>query len=372
MGMWFLTFLLLLGGGCEKFENQLCPAEMDPGNCLLISPEKAETLADIVCSTINTQEILGIQLSIRDSLSGEWNMSVGSANLEQNRDIADEHILRIGSVTKMFTATVILKLVEEGLLDLDEEVADYLPSLENLEGVSVRDLLQHTSGIRDIFSMPALMVSATTFPEKQWTPRKLVEDCLASGLRFEPGSSQEYSNTNFILLGLLAEEVSGESMAALYEEYILNPLALTSTFFVPYMGRPEKLVYGYVHRYALSLKKWYPNHPENTSWSTLAFTAGAMASNAQDLSAFTHALFRGDLLGEESLSLMTTFRGDKGLGLFRYEVNGRTYLGHEGEITGFEAITVYEPESGAVISICANTTPFDVMELLRTLDMELR
>jgi D-alanyl-D-alanine carboxypeptidase len=170
---------------------------------------------------------------------------------------------------------------------------------------------------------------------------------------------------------LIAEEVTGEKISQLYDEYIFSPLNLSSTALVPYPNLPDGLINGYVHHFALSLKEWYTNEPENTAWSTLAFTAGAMISNATELSLFTYHLFNGNIISDESLEEMSEFRANKGLGLSRINVNGDYYFGHEGEITGFESITAFNPEKKVVISICCNTTPFNVNDLLDEIDLVL-
>jgi len=281
------------------------------------------------------------------------------------------HILRVGSVTKIFTATLILKLIEEGSLQLDQQISDFYPDQENVRRVTVRNLLNHSSGIVDIFTIPSVFISASNFPDKRWNPNNLAAVCMEKKLGFSPGAKHDYSNTNYILLGLIAEKVTGKKIDQLYVEYVTDPLNLASTYLVPYLDTPSELVNGYVHHFALSLTEWYKVTPNNTAWSTLAYTAGAMTSNAGDLSAFTHHLFKDDIINSKSLELMTTFSGDKGLGLFEITVNNETYWGHEGEITGFEAITVYNPDSKITISICCNTTPFDIYSLLNEIDAVL-
>jgi D-alanyl-D-alanine carboxypeptidase len=190
-------------------------------------------------------------------------------------------------------------------------------------------------------------------------------------LDFPPGSKHGYSNTNYILLGLIAEKATGEKIEELFIKHLFEPLNLENTFLVPNMKTPEELVNGYVHHYALSLKEWFINEPANTSWSSVGFSAGSIVSNSNDLSAFTYHLFNEDIISQESLELMTNFSGNNGLGLFKMNVNGHTYWGHEGEITGFESITAYDPADEKVISICCNTTPFNVYDLLNEIDAEL-
>ena len=325
-------------------------------------------ITETVCHTLNDNELIGIQVSIRDSLNEEWNISGGAVDLAQQVDMENQHILRIGSVTKIFTATLILKLIEENHLQLDQPLSDFYPEQDNIAGITIRHLLNHSSGIIDLFSIPSIFISASNFPGKHWDPNPIVEVCMNKDLRFTPGSDYSYSNTNYLLLGLLAEQITDKDIDQLFGEYILAPLDLNSTYLVPYMPVPTALTNGYVHRFALSLQEWYVTEPENTAWATIGFTAGAMASNASDLSAFLFHLFNGDILNETSLTLMTTFNEDHGFGLFRIKVNDQYYWGHEGEITGFESIAVFNPTTRTIISICCNTTPFKINNLLNEID----
>jgi CubicO group peptidase (beta-lactamase class C family) len=362
-----LIALAVLVGACEKFDLYDCDSTDNPVTST-ISSEKGEQVAASICNSLNANELIGIQVSIRDSLNEDWSVSLGATDVEQTTDLENEHILRVGSVTKIFTATLILKLIEQNDLLLDQKLIDFFPEQDQVRDVTIRNLLNHSSGIADVFSIPSIFISSTNFPDKQWNPAYVAEVCMEKGLDFSPGSQHAYSNTNYIILGLIAEKATGEKIDRLFAELITEPLGLNNTYLVPYMDTPPELVNGYVHHFAGSLTEWYVNEPENTSWATVGFTAGSVASTATDLSAFTYHLFHGDIIGEESLELMTDFSGNNGLGLFRIRVNDRNYWGHEGEITGFESITVYEPDSRVVISICCNTTPFKIKELLNEID----
>lgn len=366
-----IIFIILLFPTCVKLDEVNCEDGISLPVTNLIHNEKANRIAAVVCNTLNTEELLGIQVSIMDRLDESWDLSIGSTSLNQENALKTNHILRIGSVSKIYTATLIMRLTEEGFLQLDQEIAGFYPDLEGLEGIRVRDLLNHTSGIVDVFSIPGLFISSSNFPDRRWNPYQLAEDCLKKPLEFTPGSKVSYSNTNFIILGYLAEEVTGKPITELFDKYLFEPCGLNDTRLVPYMETPSQLVNGYVHHYALSLKEWYVNEPQNTAWSTIAFTAGSIVSTSRDLSSFVFQLFSGEILSSGSVDEMTKFRGSKGLGLFKFDVNGKEYWGHEGEITGFECITAYNPETGVVISICCNTTPFYVNDLLDEIDAEL-
>lgn len=366
----YISSLTLIFYACERLEFNECDQDLPPAPAWLTA-EKANQIINAVCNILKEEELLGLQVSIRDSSFQEWSFSVGTTDLKQTTKLENHHVLRVGSVTKIYTATLILRLVEEGLLDLDQNLGTFFPELEQAKEIRLRHLLNHSSGIVDIFSTPSLLISSTTFPDKRWDAQHLAETYLKKTLQFSPGSQNAYSNTNFIILGLVAERATEKSIDELFSEYIIKPLGLQQTYLTPYMGQPEGMVNGYVHNYALSLQEWYTMVPENTAWSTLGFTAGAMATTASDLSAFTHQLFVGDFLSTSSLNEMTQFSTRFGLGLFQIKLNDQTYWGHEGEITGFEALTVYHPKRRNVISICSNTTPFQIQKLLHEIDLIL-
>lgn len=373
----FIYRLILLSifsvsiSSCEKFESYNYSEYMNNKTTDLISAEKAERLTNLVCNTQNSNKLFGIQLSIRDNLNESWDVSFGTTDLKQKHKLENQHILRIGSVTKIYTSALILKLIELNYIELEQTLSDFFPEYKNVRDVTIKNLLNHSSGIVDIFTIPSIFISASNFPDKQWNPNRLAETCMEKKLSFEQGSKHQYSNTNYIILGLIAEKATGQKINELFNQYLFLPNNLNSTYLVPYMDTPKSLINGYVHHFALSLKKWYVNEPDNTSWATIGFTAGAMSSNSTDLSAFTYKLFNGEILNDESLNLMTSFNDNYGLGVFKIKVNDNYYWGHEGEISGFEAITVYNPQTEIVISICCNTTPFRINDLLNKIDAEL-
>jgi D-alanyl-D-alanine carboxypeptidase len=202
----FISSLLLIGISCEKYDAVDCLPEKNLTTTSLVTTEIAEQISMTVCNTMNANELLGIQVSITDSTGEKWNLSMGSTDLKQKEQLEDYHVFRIGSVTKIYTATLILKLIESGFLRLNQNLTEFYPSFENAEKVQIKHLLNHSSGIKDIFSIPAIFISSSNFPYKKWDPNRLAEECFQKNLGFEPGSKHAYSNTNFILLGLIAEK----------------------------------------------------------------------------------------------------------------------------------------------------------------------
>jgi len=369
--IFFLIVLVTLLSSCEEFEEYTYyPKENIPVSDGIDSAKASALLYDLT-ELLNSNELLGIQVCVAHNQQSIWSASLGTLDPGQSVPVKNHHLLRIGSVTKIYTATLIMRLVEEGYLSLETNIADFYTQNTNIKEVTVQHLMEHTSGIRDIFTMPAILINATNFPDKQWNPRQLAKTCMEKSLHFEPGSDYSYSNTNYILLGLIAEKVTGIKINELYSKYITEPLGLADTRFVPYDPPPSNLISGYVHHYALSFLEWYPTEPENISWSTLAFSAGAMVTTATELATFMQYLFSGEIVSPESLEAMKGLSNGKGKGLVSTNINGTPYYGHEGEITGFESMVLYQPETGWTIAVCSNTTPFQVKEAVRIINSQL-
>jgi D-alanyl-D-alanine carboxypeptidase len=356
-----LPYLLLVG--CEKLEVMVNP-EVNHSTTKLVDQVTAGLISDILYNEINANELLGLQISLVDSAGETWTFSAGTIDIKRKELLRDEHVFRIGSVSKIYTSTIILSLVQNGVLDLDQIISDCFPGFPNASRITIRNLLNHSSGIRDIFSLPDVFIESSYLPDKIWNHREVAETCLKSKLLFDPGTETHYSSANFILAAIIAEKASGKKILDLYHEIIFNPYELENTLFVPYENDHAMMINGYVHHFALSMSEWYTHTPDHTSWSTAAHASGAITANSIDLSWFTHNLFHGNIVSKESLNEMTSCVGNKGLGLFEFRVNGRLHWGHEGEIMGFEAITAYSLERKITISICCNTTPYYIYQLL--------
>ena len=367
--IWQLLLLLTMVIGCEKLDVLDNSGVVNYPTTKLIDQATAGLIADVIYNELNTNELVGIQVSIVDSTGESWTLSAGSVDIKRKELLRDEHIFRIGSVSKIYTSTVLVYLADKGILDLDQMISDYFPGFPNANKIIVRNLLNHSSGLRDIFSLPDVFIESSILPDKIWSHNEVAETCLKSDLLFDPGTETHYSSANFILAAIIAEKATGKTILDLYHEIIFDPYGLKSTFFVPYELHSPMLIDGFVHHFALSMTEWYRHTPDQTSWSTAAHASGAMASNTSDLSLFIHNLFQGNIVSMESIDEMTVFLGNKGLGLFAYDVNGRTYWGHEGEIMGFEAITAYCPQTKTTFSFCCNTTPFKINQLLDRIEI---
>ncbi|WP_181700213.1 serine hydrolase [Nocardia sp. GTS18] len=321
-------------------------------------PELTKILDDIVGSGF-----LAASLRVHDS-QGEWVGSAGVSELGGTTAAPVDGHVRIGSNTKPFTATIVLQLVSEGLIDLDAPVLSYLPDYALDERVTVRMLLQHTSGIFNITGEPSEDGSISggvpsTISGKEWadkrfhtyTPAELVTFALGKPARFEPGTGWSYSNTNYIIARLVVEAVTGRTLAEEAQRLILGPLGMTGTV-LPGTSTdlPEPHPHAY-YRYTDGDEQHTIDVSEhNPSW---VCTGGDMISTTADLHTFISALVGGKLLPEPLLAEMLTThptgipKMDYGLGVFVQETEGGvTVVTHNGGIAGY-AMLMYSTPDGA-------------------------
>ncbi|MFF5784271.1 serine hydrolase domain-containing protein [Streptomyces sp. NPDC012693] len=258
---------------------------------------------------------------------------------------------RVGSITKTFAATVLLQLQAEGRLDLDDRVEKYLPGVVRGNGhdgrkITVRQLLNHTSGIYSYTEDPAFQerVFGPGFLEHRydtWSPRQLVGVAMAHQPEFAPGDGWKYSNTNYVLAGMVIEKITGRPYGKAVENRIIKPLKLRATS-VPgtrvTMPQPSSRAYS-----TLSPTPGAPVHDVTELNPSLALAAGEMISDSNDLQTFYRALLKGRLLPKAGMRELTaTVAVDPGFPQFRYGLGiswqklscGTEIWGHGGGIHG--------------------------------------
>jgi D-alanyl-D-alanine carboxypeptidase len=238
--------------------------------------------------------------------AGAWYGASGVANLCTSAPVPDDARFRIGSITKVFTATVVLQLVAEQLVDLDQSIQHYLPGLlpADFPPITVRQLLNHTSGLPDHDDAPDDPAWRLAHRFDLWTPAQLVEMQTSDPMKFAPGTMQEYGGLAYILAGMLIEEVTGHSYAWEVETRILWPLGLWDTS----LPGAKATIFGpHTHGYWALTKKGKTKLVDVTIWNqTQSWAEGEMISTAADLDAFATALFGGDLLPPAQLEEMFT------------------------------------------------------------------
>lgn len=246
---------------------------------------------------------------------------------------------RIASVTKAFVSVVILQLEAEGTLDIDDSVEKYVPGLvPNGGAITLRELMNHTSGLFDYTEDQSFFNAALSNPSRSWTPRELLAYAFAHPANFAPGTNYRYSNTNYILLGLVSEVVTGKPLGQSLQERIFTRLGLSSTSFPLTIELTPDFVHGYVRLVPGPLTDATP--VLNPSW---AWAAGGIVSNARDVTTFYRGLLTGKLLPAVQLDEMETpsqNAGTYGLGIdSAFTTCGRA-VGHPGDFTAWRNLVL--------------------------------
>lgn len=229
-----------------------------------------------------------------------WRASFGVSDLETQAPLRlDDHV-RIGSNTKTFTGTVVLQLVDEGKLSLDDKVVKYIPEIDQLlngkgDEITIRELGTHTSGIFNYSANPTFAQQFSEDPFRTWTPEELVGFALQSEPYFDPGQGFVYANTNTVLLGLIVQEITGNSIASEIQHRILDPLGMTETSFPTTSAIPKPYAHGYQFADPSDT-----NPTDVSDWSpSWAWAAGQMISTLDDLYRYAKPLATGQLLSPE-------------------------------------------------------------------------
>jgi D-alanyl-D-alanine carboxypeptidase len=299
----------------------------------------------------------GAIVVVRDG-AGVHGYAAGYASIRGKVRMTPFARFRIASLTKTFVATVVLQLAGERRLGLDDSVERWMPGLVPAgSGVTLRQLLNHTSGIYNYTDDPEFLRTAQQHPRRVWAPRQLVAIATAHPPLFAPGTSWSYSNTNYILLGLVIEAVTGRSVGNELSERIFTPLGLRATSLPTTRAMPAPFARGYLapgngivtsRAFRLDVTTYF-----DPSW---AWTAGAIVSNGVDLTRFYAALLGGELLSPALLAeMMTTVqRSDYGLGLARAELRCGTVWGHGGNIPGYRTLVLGRAGGGRVAVVMVN------------------
>jgi D-alanyl-D-alanine carboxypeptidase len=289
-------------------------------------------------------------------------VAVGAARLDPRRPLRVGDEVRVGSITKTVIATITLQLVEEGRLRLIDTVERWLPGMvPNGAAITIRMLLNHTSGIFDYVEDPDWFAAVLANPYRYWSPQELVAVGTAHPPLFPPGQGLAYSNTAYILIGLVLEEVTGQPVQDLVTQRVVRPLRLHGTFFATSARFRGPYAHGY---FPPSLTG--DGYVDTSSWPpSFAWTAGALVSTAPDLSRFYQALLSGRLLSPTLLDEMTTTVTDpafpglgSGLGIFSFETPCGTVWGHEGGIPGYKSFALND-RSGTRSAVVLVPTELD-------------
>ena len=310
-----------------------------------------------ITQTMTDMSIPGITVGIWGP-SGDYVRAFGIADKATKAPMRTDFYSRIGSVTKTFTVTALLQLVDQGKVSLDDPISRYIAGIPSGDQITLRELAQMQSGLKTYDDVAAFTEPYLADPARSYTPPQLVGYALDEPLQFAPGTQYQYCNTNLVLLGLVVEKQSGQALADYLSEHILAPLKLAHTSFPASAAFPAPHAQGYtvVDGRELDVTDWNP------SW---AWAAGNMVSTLDDMRIWAQDLATGTLLSPETqrqrLAATVPMNAENtasyGLGIF----DDGGWLGHSGVIFGYQTAVFHLPQAQTTLVLFANTdVPHDV------------
>ncbi|HET9356148.1 MAG TPA: serine hydrolase domain-containing protein [Sphingomicrobium sp.] len=278
----------------------------------------------------------------------------GLADVSSKRPIGPDTVFRLGSITKQFTAALVLQLVEEGKLSLSDPLSKFLPDYPKPGAdTTVAQLLNHTSGIQSYTGIAGWMAGPK--PARAVTTESLIAEFKDMPSEFDRGTKWDYNNSGYVLLGAIIEKVTGKAWHEALAERITRPLGLTSIRY----GVGEEKVPGMATGHTLDDKKVVPSRPIHMS---VPHAAGALLGNVRDLAKWSHALHHGKVVKSETYRQMITKTrlGDGtehpyAFGLRHEDVRDRKAIGHGGGIFGFSTYALYVPSEDVFVAVLTNS-----------------
>jgi D-alanyl-D-alanine carboxypeptidase len=384
--------VVALVGACTS-SPPVPPNEASTSRAVTSGAGYADQLRSTLAGLLDSMKVPSAVVVVRSPTFGDATLSFGTVKLGENTapNVSDHY--RIGSNTKPMTATVVLQLVQEGRLTLEDPISRYRPDVPNGQNITIGQLLNMRSGLASYTEDPVFLRTIDQDKQRVWQPEELLKLAYTQPALFAPGASWHYSNTNYILLGLVMEQLTGKTVSQLFQERLFSPLGMRSSVMpaVADASIPEPYAHGYHFGTAeetggpsaalppaqqqsatagtLQPQDWTGNNP---SWG---WTAGSAISTADDLAVFVGALVDGGLLDAsmQQRRLASVEPPDPanpsfgyGYGLMRFG----TYYGHNGQLPGYNSWMVRDPKTGTTLIILTSLTsspdgktPADVLGL---------
>jgi D-alanyl-D-alanine carboxypeptidase len=284
-----------------------------------------------------------------------YTRAIGYSQIDPKKPLSAANRFRIGSITKMFTAVMILQLVDEGKLKLTDKLDPFFPQVPNAQKITIAQILAHRSGIPNVRREGDSQRNVNTIP---MTKDEMLALIVKSTPDFEPDTNHRYSNSGYLLLGLILENLTGKSYGEALKERITSKIGLADTYIATGsidVNKNEALTY--IH-FGGDWKQVPETHP------SILFSAGAIVSTPNDLAKFIQALFDLKLVSRESLDLMKTIRDGDGSGMEPFTFAGKTFYGHTGGGDNYGAWLAYLPEEKLAVAYTTNAKIYPVKNIV--------
>lgn len=287
-----------------------------------------------------------------------WAGATGVLDLSSKRPATNRSLFILNSSAKTFVATMIMQQIQAGHLSLQTRLSTFYPWLPNAREITVKTLLNMTSGLPDYLYNPRIDAMMDRDPRHHWTVDQILTG-LGGGLgtpKFLPGRRFQYSDTNYIVLGAILERVTHTSVQRDFQRLIATPLGITSATFVPSRSAKALIAHPYLRERNGTLKsRWVPGYGVSTAVWGPVFTDGGLAASSLDVARIANALVGDRLVDAAAVKQMTRIgTGDYGFGLRGRAFGGRYWVGHRGYFGGFEAEDWSDPSRQLTIAVGTN------------------
>lgn len=350
---------------CEK-EVEKAPAQT---NCTLGTPNHPYAAKyQRIIDKFMAAGTVGVSVTIKTP-EGTWSATAGLADIPNHIALSPCHTLGIGSISKTFAAATLLKLQDEGKLNINELASKYLPeeyiqNIRNLDKATIKNLLQHTSGVKDYLDINGLF-NIYNLTAKAKSAKENLKTIYDKKAQFEVGKEWVYTNSNYLILAVIIENITKKSAYEVVTEKIIKPLGLQNTY--ASATRPASLSRGYYDSFNNGMMRDLTLFDYNAVGGQ-DMLDGGLVSNSYDLAVFMEALGTERIISKKSLTEMQSKIGleveipeelsyikDYGLGIFQLEIDGKKAIGHGGNVHCFNGIAYYFPEQKISISIVVNS-----------------
>ncbi|CAL2083611.1 D-alanyl-D-alanine carboxypeptidase [Tenacibaculum sp. 190524A05c] len=308
------------------------------------SCSKKQTLDELLLEMETNKEAMGT-ISIFKQGAEIYNSSFGYKKMESKERANENTRYWIGSISKTYTATIILQLIDEGKISFNRKLGEFFPGIVNAKEITIKDLLLHRSGLHNVTNDPSFEV----WIAEPRSRKEMIARIKKFKPVFKPNKMTEYSNTNYVLLSYIAEKIEDKSFEEILERRIFKRLNLKRTSFNDTLNLANNEAMDYF--------------PENGDWSPITYQtnltgtmgAGGIISTAREVNIFYNDLFSGEFLSDQTLKTMTTPVGDDlGMGIAVSTMKGSDIYGHTGRIDGFRSMAAYFPEEKLSIALTFN------------------
>ncbi len=344
-----LIVFAAMTAACTSSPADPTQAASRAATAMSLSPAISAELDTTIQDTMVAGSVPGAIVAI-NTPEGRFVRAYGLADTADGLEMNPAMTTRIGSVTKTFTVTAVLQLVDEGKLALDDPIGDYLPGVPNGDTITIRHLAGMRSGLPDYSSDSDFYIAYKLDPDAGWQPDQLLAYAFDDPVLFKPGERFHYSSTNAILLGQLIEKISGTTLSDYLDSRLWGPVGLSETALPKDAALPEPHVRGYTTTGGTTV--------ETTRWNpTWGWAAGGVVSTVDDLGRWIRVIADGSLLSAETQQACLDFQPTDdptfGYGLGLIEHDGWIY--HAGSMPGYQTFAGYQPDAGAVVVIAINT-----------------